>query len=371
MNLSLSTLRLLRGFSVLAAFGMALIVKPAHAAMCSLRDPTIPMTRAINMGGSFTVGADATVGLVLYRAIFAYNTWGSTIECEAGSYAVKGLYKTNPLPIVPGYSPSKGGAVYETGIAGIGAYVSVDAADTAFPVSFGYWSQTDKEIVSTRYGSSITVTLVRIPGPLGAGGVINGSNLPSVVLGYGIYNDASDFLPAATFSFVGSVNVVTNTCTTPDNVNVAMGTHMLTELTGVGSSTNWVPVNIPLTNCPAFFGYTNTFSSLTEPPKNVTFAPNFTYASINPINGVADATNGVMKLTPGGATGMGIMLADLGNTPVKYSTGYSLSYLLDKPLNTTAPDNYTLKLQARYYQTDATVTAGAANSTAVVTLTYN
>ncbi|GGA09183.1 hypothetical protein GCM10011408_33290 [Dyella caseinilytica] len=73
-----------------------------------------------------------------------------------------------------------------------------------------------------------------------------------------------------------------------------------------------------------------------------------------------------MNLSSGGATGIGIQLANSSGTPVQFNTATPSGLTL----NQTSSANYTISLQARYYQTGASITAGAANATATVTLSY-
>jgi type 1 fimbria pilin len=163
----------------------------------------------------------------------------------------------------------------------------------------------------------------------------------------------------------GSLSIIAQTCTTP-NVSVNLGTHFTTELSGVGTTTNqWVSVPIALNNCPAFFGYTSTSidDGVTTPGL---LGQNSILYSVTPNNGVADATNGVMNLSSGGATGIGIQLTDTSSKPVQFNTATPSGLTL----NETNSANYTINLQARYYQTGTSITAGAANATATVTLTY-
>ncbi len=90
----------------------------------------------------------------------------------------------------------------------------------------------------------------------------------------------------------------------------------------------------------------------------------FSTASIR-ATGVANATNGVMNLSSGGASGIGIQLTDISSNPIQFNTATPSGLTL----NQTSSATTTINLQARYYQTGTSVTAGAANATATVTLT--
>ncbi|WP_158621215.1 fimbrial protein [Dyella dinghuensis] len=323
-------------------------------ASCSfLAGSTVTLTASLT--GSITAGRDVPVGTELYRSQAVVNT-NTNINCDALS-VFNYSYASTPLP-VSGYVSSTFGnqPIYQTNIPGIGVVAWAGSQSQAFPANFN----------SVGAGSNYSwgthrfyFSLVKTASVVGSG-AITASSLPTVQ-----YRIGSNNLLVELGSASGSLNVITGTCATPD-INVSMGTHLTSELTGVGSTTSqWVPVNIQLNNCPAFFGYwssTNTDGATST----ALIGANSIQYSISPSNGVANATNGVMNLSSGGATGMGIQLTNTSNAPVQFNKATPSGLTL----NQTSSANYTINLQARYYQTGTSITAGAANATATVTLTY-
>ncbi len=270
---------------------------------------------------------------------------------------------SQPYPLSSYVDPS-GSPVYQTAIPGIG--VRLNGATTPVPGN-GYVTNYPFALNSVGFlnGSNFRLDLIKISNTVGAG-TITAAGLPTFQTSE-VSVDGGNSTRFLLATVIGQVNIISSTCTTP-NVSVNLGTHFTTELKGIGTTTaTWVPVDIQLNNCPAFFGYTYT-SVNADTAQTITgqLASNSIQYSINPSNGVANATNGVINLSSGGATGIGIQLTDTGSNPIQFNTATPSGLTL----NQTSSANYTINLQARYYQTGTSVTAGAANATATVTLTY-
>jgi type 1 fimbria pilin len=350
----------------------AFSVTPVWAATCTRVNPTSYIEAQTTIRGSITVAPDIPVGTVLYHARYWSGT-PITISCPAGTIYGHKDYFHLPYPTrVPGITSQRGEAVYPTSIPGIGVYIWSNSADLPTTGLYDtFTSPTTRTITPGSNGLSAAVSfdvyLIKTAvGSVGSG-AITGRDLPTVAFGYGTLGDYGAYLFG---SFVGSVNVVAQTCQTPSNLTVQMGTHLTTELRGQGTTTNtWVPVDIPLTNCPAFFGYRGTTTDVRSPPSTTDFnlRPNSIFYSVNPSYGVANASDGVMNLAPGSAAGIGIQLANSSGAAIRFNTSTDSNLNLTQ----TAGQRYTIELQARYYQTGTSITAGAANSTATVTLTYN
>jgi type 1 fimbria pilin len=338
-------------FVVVALCVIGFSPRSARASCSFFSGSTVALTASFT--GSITVGRDVPIGTELYRSQAMANA-STNINCDVLS-TFNYSYASTPLP-VSGYVSSAFGSqpIYQTNIPGIGVVAWAGSQSQAFPANFnsvvgGYvWG------VHRFYFS-----LVKTASVVGSG-AITASSLPTVQYRIGSNNLLVEYGTAS-----GSLNVIAGTCVTPD-VNVNMGTHFTAELNGTGSTTaQWVPVNIQLNSCPAFFGYwsaTNTDGAVTT----ASIGSNGIQYSVNPSNGVANATNGVMNLSSGGAGGIGIQLTNTSGTPVKFNTTTPSGLTL----NQTSSANYSINLQARYYQTGTSITAGAANATATVTLTY-
>ncbi|NLP61776.1 type 1 fimbrial protein [Paraburkholderia sacchari] len=143
-------------------------------------------------------------------------------------------------------------------------------------------------------------------------------------------------------------------CTTP-NVNVPMGTFKTTDFPTVGSLSPGAaaPVNIQLVNCPAG----------TADPNSQGGQIHSVQYSITPSAGTVATNVAALSGSPS-ATGVGIQLFDPSGAVLPLSTPQTVS-----GYDGTVGGNYTIPLTARYYRT-GTVTAGPANTTMTVTLSY-
>lgn len=332
---------------------------------CTLDPGAPPVPATVFLQGSVTVGRDVPVGAEIYRASFHGNPTTSTALCTttvSGAVSNSDVreYATTPLPL-SGYVHPQWGPVYQTNVPGIGVVfwfsgqslpytqsISVANTNTVLHLFANRWF--DASFIKTGPVSPGTISAVQLP----TYRVRVGDNNLTVEIG----------------SVVGSLNIVSRTCTTPD-VNVDLGTHYLNELSGVGTHTSAVVVPIKLSNCPAFWGqYANVVNN---DPNSTTTAvtPNTLTASVTPVTSIVDSTNAVMALQPDGvnptATGIGIQLMAGNQTaPQQYNQSIPIT-----GLNQTDGAGYELDLYARYYQTGATVSAGQANGAATVTLIYN
>ncbi|HIE5945915.1 TPA: fimbrial protein [Burkholderia cepacia] len=141
--------------------------------------------------------------------------------------------------------------------------------------------------------------------------------------------------------------VVTSTCTTPD-IDVAMGSFKTTDFPRAGSLSPGAGASVPirLLNCPAL-GAGHTIQYRIDPTSG-TVARN-----------VAALTGGDSS-----AKGLGIQLFDAYGKVFPLSQNQQLSNF-----DSNAGGNYVIPLTARYYATGL-VTAGPANSTMTLTVSY-
>jgi type 1 fimbria pilin len=127
------------------------------------------------------------------------------------------------------------------------------------------------------------------------------------------------------------------------SIPVSLGFTPQTDFTGVDTFSQSIPFNIDLIGCSANSNVKVTLSDTS--------------------GGLSPNKPGVLALIPGGATGVGIQLLDATNTPITLDTEWGVGQ--------TAGTNFSFQLKARYYQTEATMTNGPANSTANFTMTYD
>lgn len=157
-------------------------------------------------------------------------------------------------------------------------------------------------------------------------------------VGGGTYRISQMRAGAATFEGGG-------TCTTPD-VDVKLPDTPAGEFSGVGTVIGLTPFDLSFRNCP----------------------PNL--ASIDysfaPTTSVLDAANGVVGLNgTSNASGVGIQLLTQSGQPVQFGTLYPLS-----SYDPSQTSSYNVGLQVGYYQTDAEVTAGHAETAVTFTMSY-
>lgn len=190
------------------------------------------------------------------------------------------------------------------------------------------------------FSFSYTERLIKTATHIGSG-TISSAQDP---FGFGVFQSVGISGDRNNSRYSATVAERTATCSIdPLNLTVTLGDFPVSQFTHVGSYTAWK--NFSLT------------ATCTE-------AVNLT-ASVTSANGVNSQYDDVLNLTPGSdsATGVGVrMLLD----------GVDLKYNFPIPVGgrtePNVPDNIPFAVQ--YYQTDATVTAGKANTIATIDMEY-
>lgn len=146
------------------------------------------------------------------------------------------------------------------------------------------------------------------------------------------------------------IHIKSPTCKITDdskNINVFLGRHNKTAFTGLNSTTAPIPFNINLTEC-----------------ENV----GSVFMQFNATADSAMAANEVIKIDdqPEGASGLGVQILTAGGALVPLNQ-VSQIWSGSKGSQT----NYRFAYQARYIQTQPSVTAGEANASATFVVTYN
>jgi type 1 fimbria pilin len=342
-----------RRATVLALLMLLAATAPLGAyATCGYANGSGPITLQAVFQGSITVGRDVPLGTEVYRTR-SRSTSTVLIRCDVTSqYNYR--YASLPYPRASYVHPVYGNNIYLTNVSGIGV---VGWAGNNQPIPVGF-NNADAGVVTNVNIHDYYFSLIKI-GDVGPGR-ITAASLP--INRYVIGNNS---LVIQNGGAIGSLNVVASTCTTPD-VNVLMGDHLLTELKGIGNVTSPAAnASFELLNCPAFFGRTSVYSNNGSTSNLSPLGANAISFRIDPTTSVVNAANGVFALRSGGATGIGIQLVNGSNAPVPLQTVLPS----DLALRSTNAD-YTVPLFARYYQTGAVTTAGTANSSVTITLSY-
>ncbi len=279
--------------------------------------------------------------------------------------------------------------IYDSGVPGIGLVIStLGGRDYPFTTivdnnSSGNTSGWSSPLM----GSTLEVFLYLVKtGEIPAGTWSIPISVPPVTLHTEFANNASG--PEVTRDYSarliiesGSINVVSGTCQTPD-VNVAMGTHKLTENM---IYTPWVDFAIELNNCPPMFGF-YTVQNNASPPSSTwngddnivigALTANTIKMLLTPVYGNTNAYNGAAcaKIAPTEDAAGGVCveiqnqsnvnLIQMGLFNVAVNSGLNL-------LNSVA--NYSIPLKARYVLStgSSAMTAGRADSAVEFTITYN
>lgn len=330
-------------------------------------DPTIPVTAG---GSVITTSADVPVnGWIGDWSAYSktYRNWWC--DAVSGDVLRPQLKSTGQLA-----SPSSltlDGVTYnvfQTGVAGLGIvfrwhpiYGTADRSgnytgtvyepNTDVPLTNVYNNSAPAWNFSlaaqaTDIGIAISARYVKI-GPIAAGSTLparGGTTIGTATMQYNgsVFGNNNITLTQlkSTFPVLG--------CTPTTNVPVDMGRHSASEFKGIGTTAGKRSFTLPLNNCPAGMGA-------------IMF-------SLRPVSGsIGASTNGVAQLTPGTgvATGVGLQItmaetgAVVGFDVNTHFTGY-----------TGMAGNYQIELDAAYYQTHASVTAGSANSLIEFTIQY-
>lgn len=342
-----------------ALLGLLYLLSPtARAGTCAYTAETPTFVQAVtSITGSITVGRDVPVGTEIYRATFNTNR-PANIHCQPGTYTRTRRYTQNPHRLSDYVHPSYGRRVYLTSVPGIG--VAVWWAGNALPTTATDTYSIPTTLIAT---TAYDISLIKI-GDVSAG-TIRGSDLPT----FEYVEIGDNTIRMLLGSFTGSLNIVSRTCSTPD-VTVNLGTHQMSALSGIGTGTNWVNVPIRLNNCPAFHDAYRRNLTNDDGVSMPNRTANQIRYRVNPVTSIVNPAQGVMALQPDGtnqtATGIGIQMADAGNTPIAYGTNRASGLAL----TATNDASYILNLRARYYQTGTTPTSGQANGAATVTLIY-
>lgn len=357
--------------------GMAAIyAHSASAATCSFAAGNNRFVAAVPLQAqNITVGPDTPNGTVLLSHYIggnatAGNAPSPTFTCTSSptSYSILARYVTTstPKPLSAWNGSPYPGQVYETGVPGIGAVVS-------------YWGRafpTDRQTIPVgsnvpftgTVGTEFDLTLIKI-GPVSPG-TIRGSDLPSVAVQATPTGGSPLSLNAINFS--GSINIVSQTCQTPD-VNVAMGTvNIAQNFKGPASASTWKDSSIRLTNCPRFHGtkfQLRTFTREGSPTNSST--PNSLELKLAPNTAIIDSAKGILGIKTGAesATGVGIQMAygsvnDASPTLVNFAGSRSFNMVNNDATTQTLP------LVARYIQTGDQITPGKADAAVTFMINY-
>ncbi|MGL6011288.1 MAG: fimbrial protein [Shewanella oncorhynchi] len=353
-----------------------MLMKSAFAA-CAFA-PNSPRQQVTNVtmplqGGNITVGSERTLGSNVFTQDFATLTSQAIIKCDStGDFVKEGSFTTTPKPLSSWNTGFNAGKVYETGVQGVGVVMRIgpNSADNVPSTVKSGCTNNISSCSSNLF--QLTVFLVTT-GPVSPG-IIRGSDLPCVLQKFGLAGQTVDIVRVC---MSGVINIVSQTCTTPD-VNVPMGTFDVNKtFTGIGSATPWVNASVNLINCPRFYGVapSQAYGAYYREDGVLTrdFQPQANTMSLGlfPNTDVINSAKSIIGLKSGAssASGIGIQLAT-GQVGDASPTVIALSVLRTKTLESTTATTYQFPIVARYIQTETQVTPGRADATITFTINY-
>ncbi|MDM0023763.1 fimbrial protein [Variovorax saccharolyticus] len=314
---------------------------------------------------ALTVGRDVPDGTVIYQQLTDLQPFSLSCDGGAGSVELRSSYAATPRPLASWNTGPHAGKVYESGLPGIGVFIEDLSSGAALPAVRNLPIASLPASVTGKQ-AQLRLNLIKI-GPVSPGAV-GGSQLPSAEV-------AIAQLPLLRLQFLGGLQIVSQTCTTPD-VNVSMGTHRTSEFSGLGSATEWKPFEIRLENCPAFHGAsasaTNTHTGGSGWVFSGTTATNqIGYALTSTTRMIGAPAQGIVALGAarrGGSTagGIGLQLGRPDGSPHGFDSRHPSGIVP----HSEPGAGYAIPLAARYVQTEAAVTPGEANASIIFTIDY-
>lgn len=342
-----------------------------------------PHSTTVPLSGVFYAGNDMPMWSIIYQSgIGVEPGYSTSITCDA-PFNVAGEFRATGEPSGAPIMSANGNPIFPTNVPGVGvAFHAVDKffSDTQPTPLPGYFVSGSAGTSGT-VNSNFSLVLVKT-GPIASGAVVNASSFPSVALNVPAQAGYSGF-PINNLwiaNFTGSIQFVTQTCTTPD-VNVDLGQHLPDEFTSVGATTAWQYAPIVMSNCPTFSGYFNTNRPSAQgsvAPSGGTLTSNLFEVTLTPTTELADAGDPATFLfentTPAAATGMGYQLGY--NTDINASTiGSGMVWTKGQaPISISAPSDgratVKIPLFLRYVRYGGRITPGPMNGKVVATINY-
>ncbi|WP_426617182.1 fimbrial protein [Raoultella sp. R2A007] len=295
---------------------------------------------------------------------------------ESGSVKwMLGLESVN-FPLSSWSGSPFGGQIYETNIPGVGIAVwyAGKAVTKESPVMAFENLITTTENQAFYFGMSsiFDISLMKIGNTPPGNYTIDSSSFPSMVKYYEAGSNMAGNFPiiARRYQLSGSINVSARTCTTPD-VKVPLGTHSASVFSAA-DGTPWVDASIRLTDCPVFSGYHSAYSRVNLATGDIPPTTNNQISiSLAPVNGIFDAENGVINITPSdeSARGVGIQIAHgTPGTPSPEPFAFNRPSVVNLPK--TGDSTITYPLVARYVKTSSAFSSGKADGRVTFTVNY-
>lgn len=325
--------------------GTLMVLSPGALALTTCTGNTKTIT--VPMPAAVTVPSDADVGTILssWSMTAAETNW---FTCSATVQESIGIGFEAYMLTPSGLTITDGGAVYKvfnTNLAGVG----IAMGSKGYANGCG-WQPDWKPVSDVQGYACNALELLPNGGQFRAILVKTGPITAGTVNAMTVAKAPMRINGAWSTSLVNTINITATqvtvlSCLTPD-VLVRLGTHDASEFSGMGSFTAAVNFDVALNNCPAGI---NTI----------------TY-QIDAVTPILNAASSVVALDSSStASGIGVQLLDEVGNPFTFGQPTRLT-----AYSGSTGGNYKIPLKARYYQTEARLQPGTANTMMSFTMTY-
>ena len=332
--------------------------------------------------GLSTVGEDLPVGSVIYNVTDTVaRGLGNSLKYECpdmeGTEKVL-VYRNLNVISQPSGTPtiSGGEAIYPTNVPGIGVVITFRSFSGPMVSVFPDYKEEDFLMGS---GVSIHIQALQTAifklvktGPVdnSASQKVDASSFPvfQIIVGVKGFDPKEEIVH--TVRFGGQLTLYTKTCQLVNtDINVELGSHMLSDFNGISSASQWKNFDIVLKDCPPFKGY-GTYSGRFGELTGGSVKDNEVNIKFNSAYGPVPGNNylAMIESKPGSAEGVGIELSRRDESlgiAMDGSGGFDLKQLI-----TDGSTLINIPLKARYVQYDEKLKPGSANSAVVFTITY-
>jgi len=312
--------------SLLLGLLCCLLPAVAHAS-CNFTKGTTQSTVAFTLPGTLILPDNLPPGSQTVLWTSAPTTPNTTAEIHCNGTTNSGIQN------LIGMQPAGDSTLFPTGVSNL--YFQIlypDSPMLAYPSYPVAWSD---QLFNQPFALQLVAT-----GTITGGATLNTGQLAQWIVDMGGANQ-----PVTAFQINNTVTITPPACSIiTDPTVVTLPTVYASAFTGTDSTTGLTPFNVQL-NCPS----TAAGASLAV-----------TLATSSPVAGAT----GVIANTAGGgyAQNVGVQVLDSSGNPIPFGTAISAG--------TVTAGTFNVPLNARYYQTGASVTAGQVNATATYTITY-
>ena len=334
---------------VLILFSLVMVLtENAAAANCTTSQTVIQSTNI--SPDKIVLGQNPKLGPI-GNVISIPSGSSATVKCSSGSVTSNWmtLLILNESMVKSSYASD----VYETNVPGIGVKIWNEfkhSSNTGNLVVHNYLQKWYTHAISTSISAGSYLTGIKMQfyviGPVVSGKI----KLPEPFVS-AWFNNSVSISNGAKYSVLNiptQIDVVVPTCET-SNLIVKMGKHDVTDFSGVGSTGREIPFDFEINNCPSLM---KSVSYMLEaaPGVEIVGSDSEQYLTLN---------------SSSNAKGIGIQVLQASNgQPVQFNQKIKINS------GTTVESKYSIPMKARYIKVDNQVSGGIANSSMMITMSY-